>query len=186
MFRTRLLTLLLACTSLLTAEVAVAQPFFLDFFKDPPLGDDGEPVPEWFVWNGECELCHQTRAGSGPVTTPFGQSLVAANPGSVIGNVDNLKLAVAALLGDPEADVPPTDSDEDGVGDIDELFQGSDPNDPGCSTLGCYTGFTGADPEFGCVGSVASARSQPGPERAPLFAAFLTACALVLTRRRQS
>jgi hypothetical protein len=83
-----------------------------------------------------CTLCHNTPSGGfGTVTTPFGKSMMAR--GLVAQNLSSLDTALDALAAEH------TDSDGDGVGDIDELKAGSDPNVAGGGavtppTYGCF------------------------------------------------
>ena len=82
-----------------------------------------------------CTLCHNTPSGGfGTVTTPFGQSMRAR--GLVAQNLGSLDTALDALAAEH------TDSDGDGVADIDELKAGSDPNVAG--------GGSATPPTYGC------------------------------------
>ena len=112
-----------------------------------------------------CALCHATTAGGGPVTQPFGKSMLAR--GLRGGNAASLTTALQALAAEG------TDSDGDGVGDIEELSMGLDPN---------FAGDAGTEPPvFGC------AQVAPGtPE--PTSAAIALGCALALLvhRRRRT
>jgi hypothetical protein len=68
-----------------------------------------------------CRVCHKDDVGGlKTVTTPFGRSMLAA--GTTAVNVSTVVASLRAL----EADG--TDSDGDGVGDIEELRAGTDPN----------------------------------------------------------
>lgn len=109
-----------------------------------------------------CTICHQTLTGGfGTVVQEFGQAMQAR--GLVAGDLTSLENALAAL------DAEGSDVDGDGVGDIQELRNGSDPN----SASG------GEGPEYGCVGNVAPVRSSwPGA------ALVLTALALIALRRK--
>lgn len=107
-----------------------------------------------------CGLCHDGATTFGTVTTPFGASMLAA--GLEASDEDSLIAALATLQSDG------TDSDGDGVGDIDELLDGTDPNGAGDSVEA---------PSYGCVGS-----TRPG---SPLRgAALLALLAGVILRRR--
>ncbi|AKT36110.1 thrombospondin type 3 repeat-containing protein [Chondromyces crocatus] len=68
----------------------------------------------------DCSICHQGSATAGTVTTPFGESMLSR--GLVPYDEDSLVLALQALEGAGK------DSDGDGVPDIEELRQGTDPN----------------------------------------------------------
>jgi uncharacterized protein (TIGR03382 family) len=77
------------------------------------LGGD-TPVPS-------CTVCHASNAGGfGTVTKSHGISLMDA--GLVAGDVGSLTAALDTLASDG------TDSDGGGVGDVDELKAGTDPN----------------------------------------------------------
>lgn len=110
----------------------------------------------------QCTLCHRDlNGGSGTVVQPFGEKM--RERGLVSGNVPSLDNALDALEGEG------SDVDGDGVGDIQELRDGTNPNPQGLDE----------PPEYGCLGSVAPTRSVwPG---ATLAAAAL---ALLVRRRR--
>ncbi|MGZ3479278.1 MAG: thrombospondin type 3 repeat-containing protein [Myxococcaceae bacterium] len=83
----------------------------------------------------DCTLCHSVPSGGyGTVTTPFGTSMRAR--GLVAQNIQSLDTALDALAAEK------TDSDGDGVPDIDELKTGTDPNTAGGvvppPTYGCF------------------------------------------------
>jgi hypothetical protein len=83
-----------------------------------------------------CALCHLGGVGqAGTVTTPFGQSMRAR--GLVAYDETSLRNALAALAGEM------TDSDADGVADITELKDGTDPNVP-------TGGSAPIVPQYGC------------------------------------
>jgi hypothetical protein len=72
----------------------------------------------------DCLLCHGSKQGGGPVVQPFGKSMVDAGlTGS--SNQEQLGAALDKLA------AASTDSDGDGVPDIEELKAGSDPNPSG-------------------------------------------------------
>jgi hypothetical protein len=84
----------------------------------------------------DCSLCHANgQTGYGTVTTPFGTSMRAR--GLTAQNVASLHTALDALAAEK------TDSDGDGVPDIDELKAGTNPNSAGGGvvpppTYGCF------------------------------------------------
>ena len=83
-----------------------------------------------------CALCHLGGVGqAGTVTTPFGQSLRAR--GAVAYDENALKTALAALAAEMK------DSDGDGVPDITELKNGTDPN--------VGNGGPADVPQYGCA-----------------------------------
>lgn len=70
----------------------------------------------------QCTICHDTNAGGfGTVNQPFGVALM--DNGLVSGDVEALGTALDAV------EAAGTDSDGDGVGDVDEVRAGADPND---------------------------------------------------------
>jgi hypothetical protein len=83
----------------------------------------------------DCSLCHANgQTGFGTVNTPFGKSMRAR--GLVAQNIASLDTALDALSAEK------TDSDGDGVPDIDELKAGTDPNVAGGSAF--------PPPSYGC------------------------------------
>lgn len=150
--------LLAAAFLVLIAAPAAASAIF------PPGIDDHlslgyEPV---------CTLCHQTLAGGfGTATQPFGEKM--RSRGLVAGDVTSLNNALDALT----FETPASDVDGDGVGDIQELRDGTDPN--------TAAGTLEDPPEYGCLGNVA-----PVPSGRAGAALVLAALTLVATRRRPS
>jgi MYXO-CTERM domain-containing protein len=107
-----------------------------------------------------CTLCHRDNLGGlGTVEKPFGLELMDRGLTATNG-ADELP----GLLDDMETDE--VDSDGDGVGDIAELKDGTDPN---------VAGSTLSPPKYGCL----STTSGTVP------AALLALLALGLVRRRR-
>ncbi|HVY25311.1 MAG TPA: MYXO-CTERM sorting domain-containing protein [Polyangiaceae bacterium] len=118
------------------------------------LGLDYEPP---------CSVCHLTnKTGAPTVTTPFGYALKAR--GFTEGD-DTLSSALSRLAADH------TDSDGDGVDDVTELKNRTDPNS---KTNASLTGV--ADPSFGCS-------TTHGRGSAPGWGLAAVAVALGLIRR---
>jgi hypothetical protein len=120
-----------------------------------------------------CSVCHQNGVtGYGTVTTPFGKSmrdagLQAEDPAALNAALDQL-----AANG--------TDSDGDGVPDIQELVAGSDPNGPGSLSASRVP-----NPAYGCGATMAPTRPSRGAGVA--FSGLLLAVlAAVPLRRRTS
>ena len=112
-----------------------------------------------------CALCHFNGVtGYGTVTTPFGKTLMArgalaGNEASMLGALDAMQTAA-------------TDSDGDGVSDIQELKNGTDPNVAQGADGG--VGVVLPPIKYGCGASVA-----------PGVLAALGVLALVGRRRRR-
>jgi hypothetical protein len=106
----------------------------------------------------DCTLCHNGTPGTGTVTTPFGKAM--RSRGVHAYDEDSVVTALDALAAEK------TDSDGDGVPDIDELKAGTSPNG------GSIT------PEYGC----ALAPGAGGPSAS--LAAIVVAASLLAARRR--
>lgn len=124
----------------------------------------GKPAPG-------CALCHQNGVvGRGTVKTPFGAAMMSQ--GMVASDETALRAAWSRLQ------TAKTDSDQDGVSDVDELTQGQDPN---------VANFTGTD------GGSSSGTGNSTPPPAPSYGCQTTsqsvwpwAAVLLLVRRRRS
>ncbi|MGV3622473.1 MAG: thrombospondin type 3 repeat-containing protein [Archangium sp.] len=122
-----------------------------------------------------CSLCHTGGiTGTGTVNTPFGTALRMR--GLVAGNVTSLNTALDTLETDG------ADSDGDGVTDIDELKNGTDPNRRDATPTD--GGMTGTGGGGGTSVEVPPLQLGVGCTSAP--AGFvLGALAMLLTRRRR-
>ncbi len=116
----------------------------------------GTVAEELTVNAPSCALCHVGVTTLGTVTTPFGMSMLDA--GLVASDPDSLVVALATLESEG------TDSDGDGVGDIDELIDGTDPNGTGDRVEG---------PDYGCVGSTRPGKPKAGAALLALLAGVL-------------
>ena len=150
-------SLLVAIVVLAVPESAWASPDF------PPAIEAAVGSPRRL----ECTLCHATTVGGGPVTTVFGQTMLAR--GLFPGNVSTLQTALAAI------DAERTDSDGDGLADMDELRQGLDPNDP--------SNASGEEPAYGCGAQIAPGSTGGGGLVALGWGIVLAFCARRRARR---
>lgn len=142
------------------APAAAASPPFPDEIKSH-LGASSAP---------QCAVCHEGgKTGVGTVTTLFGKAL--RDRGLVAQDTASLDAALDQL------DKDGVDSDGDGTPDIEELKNGTDPNQEGGAVI------NQPDPVYGCTANVASG----GPGRAgPGAALLLAAIAALGARRRRS
>jgi len=106
----------------------------------------------------QCTLCHGSVTGGGPVVQPFGEAMLAA--GLTVSGGSSLTNALDTLAKNK------TDSNGNGIPDIDELKAGTNPN-PDKTPL-----------QYGCGAKIAP--GSPLGWQVPIFA--LTA--IVLFRRR--
>lgn len=108
-----------------------------------------------------CNICHGSAGGGGPMATEFGMAL--ADCGMHAGDAASLRDALGTLESDG------TDSDGDGVADLDELAAGSDPS-------GGPEFCAGPAPTYGCVSHLRSA---------PAGALAILAMAAAILRRQR-
>ena len=144
---------------MLMGSTAAASPTYPEKLKET-LGMPCTP---------QCIVCHRTNeGGEGTVITPFGDAMLFEGnlgPKQPDALPDALNAVEAAGI----------DSDGDGVGDVEELRQGNDPNNPE-QAVQC------SGPEYGCGARLApSARA----DRPALFLAGFVAMLLVLGMRRR-
>ena len=121
-----------------------------------------------------CSLCH-SRGSTGPGTanTPFALSGKAR--GLLPGNTPSLDTSLAAM------DKDEVDSDGDGVPDIQELRDGTDPNTPGDVNLVSESG-----PNAGCGASAKPPRTTTFPANTSRDSgAFILAVPLLTLLRRR-
>jgi hypothetical protein len=117
-----------------------------------------------------CTVCHTVpEGGSGTGTKPFAVSMVTKGKLSPKQS-ETVAPAVQALLDNN------TDSNGDGIGDIDQLKKGFDPN---IGNIGIVCG-----PAYGCGARVASHRT-PGPGAGLTFALALALGIVFVGRRRR-
>jgi hypothetical protein len=127
-----------------------------------------------------CVLCHATESGgANTVDRPFGRSMrsLGARGRSDVGSL------VAALR---SAEAQGTDSDADGISDIDELRAHRDPNVPQATEDGGVVALPEQPPllETGCAVHVSA--SERAPQRAPAALTAATAVGIAGMRRRSS
>lgn len=117
-----------------------------------------------------CSLCH-TRGSTGPGTaqTPF--ALSAKARGLVASDTNLLNIALDAMLRDE------VDSDGDGVPDIQELYDGTDPNTPADVSFASESG-----PNSGCGGN--TKQRSPRAAGVPILGLLLLPVLRRLRRRK--
>lgn len=131
-----------------------------------PAGIDAELSLQYFP---PCTICHQDDlGGAGTVVKPFGNAMIARG----LEPDDNQSLidALAAMESDA------VDSDSDGVGDVQELRNKTDPNGSGA--------FDGPSPIYGCGGGHLTGY-RPEPSYALMAGLGLAALGIGWRRRRR-
>jgi len=110
-----------------------------------------------------CTLCHRDNLGGlKTVEKPFGLEVMARGLTGTNG-----EQVLPGILDDMASEDPPSDVDGDGVGDIQELQDGTDPN---------VAGSTLEPPQYGCLSTT--------PRTTPAALLSLAALGFVLRRRR--
>jgi hypothetical protein len=181
-------TLLVGLTELaVLPRVAHASPSYPGLLQtDLNLG--------YTLGTNDCIICHTSNPGNiNSATQPFAMAMRAA--GLVLESPGSLQAALATLKANK------TDSDCDGVPDIQQLIDGRDPNppgeyldgsgrtapaDPGCGADGGVTMTTIDSPQYGCAPGPGAAQVASGPLSWPGAAGLSAALALaaLATRRR--
>ncbi|HMR06940.1 MAG TPA: hypothetical protein PKA88_14245 [Polyangiaceae bacterium] len=116
-----------------------------------------------------CTVCHQdTTGGAGTATKAFADALI--DNGLEGEAASTVKTALDAL------DAAGTDSDGDGVGDVEELRQGRDPNLAGDAAI--------CGPQYGCGARIANPNARLDPD-ATLLALCVASVLLLGSRRRR-
>jgi hypothetical protein len=146
------------------APIAHATPNFPDrIASELGLGD---PPP--------CSVCHSGPPGPGNASTPFASAM--RSRGLAAYDEASLVTALTALR------AARTDSDRDGIPDVDELLAGGDPN------RGAATAEQGGDdvePEYGCAAAPTFGDASRGLGTVVSSSAIVLAGAAVLRRRRR-
>ncbi len=138
--------LVLVATALSVPRLALARPSFPDEIQQHL---NAPCVPQ-------CNLCHDSTSGGGPTDQPFALSLVQYGEMEGREGLDN---SLDLLKQDG------IDSDHDGVGDIDEISRGTDPNYAGDALL--------CQPDVGCGAHVVRETKKEGLDATWILAAVL-------------
>lgn len=144
-----LLSVSLVASMALASVPALASPNF----PSEIVKDVGSTCPP-----ADCTLCHASSAGGGKPTTPFGIALVGF--GLVPNDTTSLQNALTKM------EAAKTDSNNNGIADIDELKACRDPSS-GASTVG-----------YGC--------SSTGNASGVLWVGIAALAGLVFGRRRRT
>jgi len=120
-----------------------------------------------------CTACHNTTQGGPGNINVFGATLESSNIGLIPGDSSRVATAIHNLA----LAMPPTDSDGDGVSDIDELNAGDSPSIAGPAGMGQFC----PDIKYGCGAHIAEARHL---DRLSLIPAGLVMLGLIGLRRR--
>ncbi|HMI87518.1 MAG TPA: hypothetical protein VK550_25700 [Polyangiaceae bacterium] len=135
-------------------RTALRVSFALAVFALAPAARASDPFPDTIKMQlnlseaPPCTYCHQTLIGGlMTVTKPFGRTV--QKYGVHLQDVAALRNAIMQMQ------VNGDDSDGDGVGDIAELLQGTDPNVAG------EGGIEADEARYGCFCSTPPARSAP-------------------------
>ena len=121
----------------------------------------------------QCTVCHRDNLGGARTLIPFG--LTMQSVGGLVG-AGNPALVAPALKKVADA---MTDTDGDGISDIDELKVGDSPSIKGAAGQGEVC----AGAKYGCGAHIAA---PPPVDRFSLFSAGLVVLGLAAARRRRS
>ncbi|HVJ94264.1 MAG TPA: thrombospondin type 3 repeat-containing protein [Labilithrix sp.] len=112
-----------------------------------------------------CSLCHAGTPSRGTVSTPFGRAM--RSRGMEAYDENSVRVAIDALTAEKK------DSDGDGVSDVDELKEGTDPN--------ATAGEERVIPEYGCA---STSRTAGTSSPTVIFLPALALAAFVRRTRR--
>ncbi len=126
----------------------------------------------------DCPVCHQGTPTKGTATTPL--AIALQSRGLTASDPSSINAALDALAADK------TDSDGDGISDVDELKKGFDPNFPSYPDGGPIPGGvvpSTLTPSYGCT--IAGRSLGAGTARGGRGVVLLGVAALLATRRRK-